>query len=489
MGEGSLISKTRKNLLLQTAYQIVNTCIPLITAPYLARVLGAAPLGVFSYTTSVVTYFTLFAMLGTINYGTRSIAAVKDNKEQTASTFLEIFIIQLMASLLALICYCIYLNWFCSNNKIIATIQIIAIASCFFDISWFFFGMEDFRVTVTRSLIIRILSVIAILILVKAPDDLWIYTLIMLSGTLLSQVVLWFYLDKYICLKKVRVSDLRKHIKPNLILFIPLLAMSVYHIMDKTMLGLLSSFLESGYYYNSDKVINIPVGILSGIGTVMLPRMTALLSSNKEKEGTRLYVLTLEGVTAFSVAISLGIAGIAREFTPFFFGPGYEDCIVLIIVSSPVLIIKGISLTTRNQYFIPYKLESIFIKSVFLGATVNLLVNILLIPKHGALGAVIGTLIAEFIACAYQLIKINDKLRLQEFFNRSVGYLLIGIVMIVIVRLVALLSCPIAIKLILEIIVGAIVYIAGCLIYWKKTKNDLYYLSVSCLPNSARKNQ
>ena len=271
----------KKNLGLQTIYQIINTCLPLITAPYLARVLGATQLGVFSYTSSVVAYFTLIAMLGTVNYGTRSIASVKQNIKKRNALFFEIYILQIIMTLIALAAYVVYLLIFCKNNIIISWIQSITLICCLFDVSWFFFGIENFQITVTINLIFRVLTVVGILILVKSSQDLWIYTLLMLGGTLASQSVLCIYMSKCINLVKVSFKNIFKHLKPNLLLFIPLLAMSVYHTMDKTMLGILSSYEQSGFYYNVDKIINIPLCVINGIGTVMLPRMTNLYNANK----------------------------------------------------------------------------------------------------------------------------------------------------------------------------------------------------------------
>ena len=233
------MSSVKKNLSLQTAYQVLSTCMPLITAPYLARKLGAAQLGVFSYTSSIVAYFTLVAMLGTVNYGTRSIASVKDDRKKRNEVFSNIFFLQIIVTLITIVAYVVYLIFLCKENQTIAYIQGIALISCLFNINWLFFGVEDFQITVTRSIIIKILSVVLILLLVNQESDLWLYTLIMLGGTFLSNVILFVYLPKYASFTGVSFDTLKEHIRPNLVLFIPILAMTVYNTMDKTMLGVL----------------------------------------------------------------------------------------------------------------------------------------------------------------------------------------------------------------------------------------------------------
>ena len=244
------MSKLKKNLGYQTIYQILNTCIPLITSPYLARVLGAEKQGVFSYTQSIINYFTLFAMLGVENYGTRTIANCGDDREKRSKSFWNIYFFQMCCTLLSIGIYVVYLTRICSQNVYIAFLQIFYLLGSLVDINWLFFGVEKFKTTVSRNMIIRISSVVLILSTVRKPSDLWIYTLIMAGSTFLSNIILWFFASKEVDVKAIRTvskKEVVKHIKPNLVLFVPLMAMSVYHIMDKTMLGLLSTYKQVGY--------------------------------------------------------------------------------------------------------------------------------------------------------------------------------------------------------------------------------------------------
>ena len=471
------MSSIKKNLSLQTAYQVLSACMPLITAPYLARKLGAAQLGVFSFTSSVVAYFALFAMLGTVNYGTKSIASCKGNRDRINEVFTCIFTLQILMTLLCLIAYGVYLLFFCQENRFIALIQGIALICCFFDINWLFWGVEDFQITVTRSIIIKIATVVSILLLVKKQSDLWIYTLIMLGGTLLCNLVLFYYLPRYASFTKITWEQVKKHIAPNLVLFVPILAMSIYHTMDKTMLGKLSTYTQSGYYYNSDKIVQIPLLIINGIGTVMLPRMSALLSEKKQKEANEMFMTTLEGVAAVSIAILCGISAVAREFIPFFFGSGYDACIVITIIFTPILLIKGFSVIVRTQYLIPMGMEKEFTKSVVGGAIVNLILNFILIPPYGAMGAAVATVVAEFAACVLQFLSLRGMhLGIAEMLKKTVLYMALGIVMIALVRAFSMVPFNTITKLMVEVFVGAIFYSTACLLLWKKTDNPFYLM-------------
>lgn len=475
------MSSIKKNLGLQTAYQVLSACMPLITAPYLARKLGSSQLGIFSFTSSIVAYFTLFAMLGTINYGARSIASVKSDKNKRNEIFSSIFLLQIAVTIFAILAYGVYLLFFCYDNQLIALLQGIALISCLLDINWLFFGVEDFQITVTRNIIIKVLSVILILLLVKHESDLWIYTVIMLGGTLLSNLILFIYLPRYVSFVKVKFVMVKEHIIPNLVLFVPLLAMSVYHTMDKTMLGALSTYEQSGFYYNSDKIVQIPLLVINGIGTVMLPRMSALLSEKKQKEADDLFVTTLEGVAAVSIAIACGIAAISNEFVPFFFGPGYDACIAITIVFTPILLVKGFSVIVRTQYLIPMEMEKEFTKSVVGGAIVNLIMNFVLIPSYGAIGAAIATVIAEFVSCVLQFISIRGRgIGIKTMLIKTCLYFVIGILMIGIVRAFAIININISLKILLEVLVGAAFFGSVCIAFWKITDNRFF--AIICKP-------
>ncbi len=467
------MNSIKKNLTLQTCYQVLSVCLPLITAPYLARVLGPVQLGVFSYTFAIVGYFTLFAFLGTTNYGTRTIASVRGNKALLNENFWSIFALQLCSTLLFSFAYIVYILFFCKENQWIAIIQGLMLLSCVGNISWLFFGLEDFTITVIRSIVIKLLTLVCILLFVKKPEDLWLYTLIMAGGTVLSQFILWFNLPEFIQFKLPTRKEIIAHIKPNLTLFFPLLAVSVYHLMDKTMLGWLSTYEQTGFYYNADKVINIPLSVLNGVGTVLLPHMSALTEAKDYKTADNLFIRTICGISAISIAMGIGIAAVAKDFIPIFFGPGYEPCILLVYLFAPVFIIKSFSQISSMQFLIPRHQEKKLTVSICLGAVANLICNIILIPKYGALGAVIGTLVAELVACIWQFRFIVPAISLKNAFYQTIVYLCIGGIMWCGLTVMRMWVYGSIFAVLSEIILGGIIYIGLCMLYWKITNNPL----------------
>lgn len=477
------MASLKRNLIFETIYQIICTCTPLITSPYISRVLGPTKLGIYSYTLSVVSYFTLFAMLGTVNYGTRCIAEAKNDRKRRSKIFWENWTLQLVASSLMIIIYIVYLVTICDENIVIAFFQGIVLVSCMADISWLFTGMEEMKIVVARNLLIKILTIVLILSLIKSKDDLWLYVVIMGGGIFGGHLLLWVKLKEVVDFCHISIKGVERHLKPNLILFVPILAMSVYHVMDKTMLGILSTYEQSGFYYNADKIINIPVGIISGIGTVLLPRISYLISSKRYEKALDLFKYSLEGTMVLSVAIGFGIAAIAKEFVPFFLGDGYAECVPIIYVFAPVLVFKSISIAIRSEFLIPFCMEKYFSTSVLFGAIINYIFNFVLIPYSGAIGATMGTFAAEMIACVIQIMYLKKYIDLKGIIEKIVCYSIFGMIMIAGVRIIATGLLGVEIKIIFEIIFGALIYISLCVIYWKITNSILMAKFISEFKN------
>ena len=325
-----------------------------------------------------------------------------------------------------------------------------------------------------RNFFVKIVTVISIVLFVRDPSDLPLYVAIMAGGTAFSELILWFSLRRRIKLERVHWSKVWPHIIPILRLFIPVIAISLFHIMDKTMLDVLSTESEAGYYYAVDKIVYIPLGVIMAISTVMLTRISYVLNNESHERARQLLEKSVELVIFITCAVTFGIAAISKEFIPFFFGPGYGPCIVLMYWLLPVLLIKAMSDLVRTQYLIPAKKDNLFTKAVFCGAGTNIIVNALLIPSLGAKGAVIGTLTAEIVVLIVQVFGCNKEVPFSRMFIKQLPYALCGIIMLLCVRLLAenVQIGSVLFKLILMICFGAIIYMAMCGVLWIIKKND-----------------
>lgn len=467
----------KKNFLYNILYQILVMILPLITAPYISRIIGAAGIGIYSYSYSIANYFVLFSMLGLNNYGNRSVAAVRDDREKLSKTFSEIYGLQIITSLVMILLYFIYLGLLDSANKTIANLQSIFVFSTLLDINWLFFGLEQFKLTVTRNTVIKILTVICIFIFVKDSDDLWIYTVIMAGGTFFSQSMLWVFVKKYVSFNRPTLQGIIKHIRPNLVLFIPVIAISIYKIMDKIMLGSMAGMVQVGYYENSEKIINIPMGIITALGVVMLPRMTNLTANGNFDTAKKYIEISLKFIMFLAVGITLGLLGVSSKFIPLFFGEEFINAIPVVSVLSFTVLFLSWANVIRTQYLIPQKKDAIYIKSTALGAITNVIINLILIPSYGAVGAAIGTIFAEASVALYQTWKVRKELEINQYFKNSCLYIIPGIIMYLIISLVGHTEFSPFISILLQISIGGITYVSlsgiGLLLFDKEVKQRI----------------
>nr|WP_295676761.1 flippase [uncultured Intestinibacter sp.] len=453
------MNKLRKNFFYNIIYQVLILILPLITVPYVARVLGADGVGIHSYTYSISYYFMLIAMLGLNNYGNRSIAKVRDNKDELSKTFWSIYLLQFIVSTLMVITYLIYIILFNIRYKQIAVIQIFYVISSIFDINWFFFGLEKFKITIIRNTIIKIISLVSIFLFVRNSDDLWVYTLILSGSTFLSQIILWPYMKKYVNFTKIKIIDILKHLKPCLILFIPVIAVSIYKIMDKIMLGNMASIVEVGYYENAVKIIDVPKCIITSLGTVMLPRMSNMIAKGEE-EKIKMYIgKSLQVIMFLALPITMGLIAISDDFILIFLGNNFTKTGTLIKYLAISLIFLSWANVIRTQYLIPKERDKDYIISVILGAIVNLVMNIILIPRYASIGACYGTICAELIVMLYQTYKVKNELNISVYIKNIMIFVINSLIMFIIVDLLNYIPMSIYYRLILQVIIGIIIYI------------------------------
>ena len=447
------------NFIYNITYQMLILILPLITTPYLSRVVGASGVGIYSYTYSIVYYFMLLCLLGVNNYGNRSIAKVRDNKEKLSKTFWSIYFLQLFMGILMLIVYFIYVFISNSQYKNIAIIQSLYIISAILDINWFYFGLEEFKVTITRNSIVKIGSIVLIFALVKSFDDLWKYVLIMSGTTVLSQLILWLLLKKKINFIKISFKDIFIHIKPNLVLFIPVIAISLYKIMDKIMLGRMSNVTEVGFYENAEKIASIPMTIVSALGTVMLPRMSNIVAKG-EVDKIKTYISkSISFVQFLSYAMCFGLIAIGYNFAPIFFGEEFQKSGTLIMLLATTIPFLAFANVIRTQYLIPNEQDKVYIVSVFLGALINFIMNIIFIPYFSSIGACFGTIAAEFMVMFYQSFAVRKTLDIKSYLKEGFAFLIKAIIMCIIIYPFNFFQMNSVVRILLQVTIGVIIYV------------------------------
>lgn len=270
-----------KNFLYNSLYQLLVILIPLITAPYLSRVIGADGIGKYTYAYSIAYYFYIFIKLGIDTYGNRTIATKKHDRKELQSTFWEIYAMQLLCGVFVVVLYIIYVV-LSAKDVFAAWGLLLFVLSGMLDINWFFNGLEKFKLTALRNSFVKIIATICIFIFVKNSTDIYAYIIIMSISFLISQIIIWPFVFKEISFEPVPISRIIPHFKPNALLFIAILAISLYRYMDKVMIGSFINEAEVGYYESADKLMQIPVSFVNALGIVMLPKMSAIYAKGAD---------------------------------------------------------------------------------------------------------------------------------------------------------------------------------------------------------------
>ncbi len=420
-----------KNYIYNMVYQVLILVLPLITTPYLSRVLGAEGIGIYGYTYSIVTYFILFGSLGVALYGQREIAYAQENAEARKKVFLEIIIFRFITVAIAtFFYYFLYING--QKYQIYYRILILELIAAAFDISWFFQGMEEFKRTVTRNVLVRICSVTLVFILVKTKEDLAKFTLIYSLADLIGNLSLWLYLPKYLKGTKVKNINVLKHIPQILLLFIPQIANQIYKILDTTMIGeLVENKAETGYYEQGQKVIRLLLTVVTSLGIVMIPRMASTFASGDNKKIRNYLKMSFQFVFFLAFPIMFGIVSISDAFVPVFFGPGYDKVATLITIICPIILLMGIGNVVGTQYLLPTKRQKEYTISITIGVIVNFFLNYFLITKFASIGASIATVLSELVVILIQLNFIKKEIKLLELFKLGWKYLFSAIIMFV----------------------------------------------------------
>lgn len=459
------MESVKRNFIYNTLYNLLALIIPFITTPYISRVLGPNGVGEYSFTYSIAYYFVLFTMLGLTKYGNRTIASIRDDSNSVKKVFAEIYGMQLMTGLFSTILYIIFVQFIFKTNKFLFWIQLIYVISATFDISWFFFGIEQFRVTVTRNIVIRILNILLLFLFVKTEKDIGIYCGVMAGSALLSQISLWpFILKEYKGIEIPNLKNIIKHFKMNLLLFIPTIAVSFYKIMDKIMIGSIVGTIEVGYYENAEKIINIPMTLVTAIATVMLPRMTYYVAIGNKKEEERYIDLTFSFTIWISFALACGIMAIADIFVPWFLGDNFTKSISIVLILAPTMIFISVGTILCNQVLIPHKLDTHYIIIVLIGAAINFSLNCILISEMRSYGAAIATLVTEFIVMVGYSLAARNNIKMKEYLKKFAIYGVAGFSMFFILRLIEGIFKTIFFQLVIKVAIGGIYYIGVSMI-------------------------
>lgn len=452
-----------KNYLYNVSYQILSIIVPLITSAYIARVLLPKGVGANAFTGSIINYFILFANMGIGYYGNRQIAYVRSDKQKMSQVFWEIQIVKTLLTILSMIAFIIFMHFYTRQSEYMwaQSINLIAVA---FDISWFYEGIENFKVTVIKNSFVKILSLIAIFIFIKGPNDVTLYIILLGMSTLLGNFTLWISLRSDLVKVKLRKLNPRIHILPMIELFIPQIAVQIYVQLNKTMLGVMVNEVAAGYYQYSDTLVKTVMAIVTSLATVMLPHMANAIAEGNIKRVNELLYKSFNFINFLGYPCTFGLAAVALTLSPLYYGNGYQPVGQAIMIESIVILMIAWSGSIGVQYLLPLNETKQFTISVTLGAIANIVLNIPFIKIWGLNGAMWATVVSEATVSLYQLWIVRKKISLADLFKENWKYLIASMVMFIFVFYLNQNLSESWLMLLIEVLIGVVIYLIMMLI-------------------------
>ena len=442
--------KVIKNYLYNLSYQILTIILPIITVPYVTRIFTSEDLGNYAFYNSIVSYFSLFAMLGIGIYGTKQIAAASD----VSSTFWNIYAIQFVASLLALSVYLIAVFSILQMSTTISLILGVVLLTKMLDISWLFSGKEDFKKITLRNTVVKVTGVISIFTFIKSSEDLYLYVFLIVIFDFLGQLVMWIPAKQFLNRPIFNLESIKKNLRPTILLFLPQVAISLYVVLDRTLLGILGSYSDVGIYEQGQKLISILLTVVNSLGAVMLPRVANLLSERRDKEAQNMVKFSFILYNLIIFPMIFGFIAINEVFVKLFLGQNFQDVkyVLYIIVFNIMLV--GWTNILGFQVLVVRNKNKEYMLSTTIPAFVSVAVNIAVIPFFGYIGASITSVIVEILVFAIQWHYSRNIINKNLLFNKD----LVKIICSSLVMFGAVILCKMTLGL--DGIIGLIIYLA-----------------------------
>lgn len=466
-------NNVKKNYFYNLAYQVLLVVSPIITMPFLSRSLGVNGIGEYSYAYSIISYFVLVATFGFDIYGRREISYYKDDIKKRTEKFISVQLIKTIFTLLTLVCYIIFSMF--NANKILLLLLVFHLLNVPLNISWFFQGIEEFKKITMRGFLLKLIELAFVIFFIKKPSDLNLYVFGSSFIAFITFFALWSDIKKYICKTKVSLRNVKETFKEGVIFFLPAIATSIYTLLDKTMLGIITgSYIENGYYEQAQKINVVLLKLVLALGTVMLPQIANAYKNNKQKDVESLVQKSANYVFFISIAIAFGLMSVSRYFVPWFFGENFNKVSTLLNLSGFILIFQGLDDVIGVQYLVSVNKQRKYIISLFAGAIINFICNLIMIKYYQSIGAIIGSLIGEISIVIIQIFMIKKDINILNIIKQSFNYIIAGVIMSIVCKIVSsIFTTPTVFATLVLTLIGINVYIG---ILW--ILKDAFFLSI-----------
>lgn len=403
----------KKNFIMESILTMSTFIFPLITFPYISRILLPEGTGKVSFATSLISYFNILAQLGIPKYGIRACAIVRDNKEELSRTVHELVIINLIMSAVA------YIGLFAllvtvprlQMDKGLYMIMSLTIIFNTIGMEWLYKALEQYTYITVRSVIFKFIALAAMFALIHSKEDYVLYGGISIVASSASNIFNFLHAHRYIRMKPMSGYHLRRHMKPISVFFVMACATTIYTHLDTLMLGFMKTDADVGYYNAAVKIKTILVSIVTSLGTVLLPRVSYYVEHDLMKEFMSVTRKAINFVMILATPLMVYFIIFARYGILFLSGSVYGDSIVPMQIIMPTLLLIGISNITGIQILVPTGREVIVLYSEIAGAIVDIVLNAILIPQFASAGAAIGTLVAELVVMMVQCYALRKEVK------------------------------------------------------------------------------
>lgn len=451
-------NKTKANFIYNISYEVIRVIVPLLTTPYISRVLGSYGIGEFALAQTYSMYFVMFGVLGLNSYATRELAYVRNDENRFAEVFWQVISAKIVTLSISIAIY-IFVFWIIIPDGLCNKIYLIYLVSEIFNIGFYFIAVERFKTIAFRNILIKAVSMVFIFVFVSEKSHTWRYTLIIVLAEILGQIINWISVDRVI-IRKIQFS--LKNFKQELVvavsLFLPTLAIQVYTMLDKLMLGMIIGESATGFYENANKMIRLASAVASAAIAVFIPRMANDFANKKFDNFNQNIVKVFKFVSFLVFPMCTGLMAIASDFSPWYYGEDFGGIEMLFYIGSIMIISLGWSGLFGSMVLVPAGKQKYYTLGVTVGAAINLVLNICLIPRYASNGAMIASVMAEVIGMLIMYHYVEKEFNTIGLLKWCIPYLIAsGIMGGIIVALGSLLEAN-WLTTIAEIGLGAVIY-------------------------------
>lgn len=449
-----------KNFLYNSIFTVLNLIFPIITLPYISRIIGADGVGRVNFANSIVNYFLIIASLGIPLYGVREIAKVKNNKEKLSRSFSEIFIINFLSTIVCIISYYTMIStvkYFEGERLLFLTIGITLFLNIF-NLDWFYQGLEEYKYITIRSAVVKLISVVILFIMVKTREDYIKYALINIIAISGNNIINIINIRK-ITSFTFRGIEPKKRIKPIMVLLSIQIAVNIYINLDTTMCGILSNELSVGYYSNAVKINKIIVSVVTSISTILLPRLSYYIENNEVDKFNDIVNKVFNIILFIGLPACIGMIFISKNIVYIMFGEEFIPAIKTMMILSPLIPILAIGNLFGTQVLMPIGKEKKLLISVVLGSIVNFTLNLILIPIYKENGAAIATVVAELIVMIVQIHYALSFVKISINKKQLSTIIISNLVMSIVLLSINIVIKGILVNLICSVVFATIIYI------------------------------